>query len=290
MKQPSVNEIIQTLHKKMGVVGRDKEIALLVHCVRSGKHILLEGPVGVGKTHLVSAVAELLGKSVVRVDGDSRYTEQKLTGWFDPPTVLKKGYSAEAFFDGPLVQAMREGGILFINELNRMPEGVQNVLLPALDEKKIELQRIGDLKAKTGFCVIATQNPREFVATSHLSEALLDRFELVTLSYQTESDEKEILQNTRDGKENAQLIEWSVHLVRATRSSHYFKRGASIRAGISIYDLAQSMGGSWEDFLQAALIALPTRIELSEEGLELGLEKSLQTLTDPIKKKSKLPS
>lgn len=286
---PSISQIQSSLHKEYGLVGRDAEVECLVHCVRTGKHVLLEGPVGVGKTFLVSAVAELLGKSVVRVDGDSRYTEQKLTGWFDPPTVLKKGYGKDSYFDGPLAEAMRAGAILFVNELNRMPEGVQNVLLPALDERRIEVPRIGMLKAKEGFAVIATQNPREFVATSHLSEALLDRFELITLGYQNEQDERDILKGATAyaGKANGELLEWSLQLVRATRSSALFKRGASIRAGISLYDIAASMGGGWEDFLRAAMISLPTRVELSEEGIEQGFQNAIESLAEQAKKKSR---
>lgn len=291
VKAQSLPQILSTLHKDYGLVGRDSEVESLVHCVRAGKHVLLEGPVGVGKTFLVSAVADLLGKEVVRVDGDSRYTEQKLTGWFDPPTVLKKGYGKDAYFDGPLAQAMRAGSLLFVNEMNRMPEGVQNVLLPALDERRLEIPRIGLLQAKEGFALIATQNPREFVATSHLSEALLDRFELITLGYQSEQDERDILKGATSFKEKAkgdtELLEWSLQLVRATRSSPLFKRGASIRAAISLYDIAQSMGGGWETFLRAALIALPTRVELSEEGIEQGFKNAIESLAEQAKKKSR---
>lgn len=289
MSSKSIAQIQSTLHKDYGLVGRDAEVESLIHCVRTGKHVLLEGPVGVGKTFLVSAVADLLGREVVRVDGDSRYTEQKLTGWFDPPTVLKKGYGKEAYFDGPLAEAMRGGALLFVNELNRMPEGVQNVLLPALDERRIEVPRIGLLKAKDGFTVIATQNPREFVATSHLSEALLDRFELITLTYQAEADERDILKGATSFKNKAkpELLEWALQLTRATRGSSLFKRGASIRAAISLYDIAASMGGTWEDFMRAAMIALPTRVELSEEGIERGFKTALETLADQAKKKSR---
>jgi MoxR-like ATPase len=282
----TIAQIQTSLQKDYGLVGRALEVESLIHCVRAGKHVLLEGPVGVGKTFLVSAVAELLGKDVVRVDGDSRYTEQKLTGWFDPPTVLKKGYGKESYFDGPLAEAMRKGAILFVNELNRMPEGVQNVLLPALDERRIEVPRIGLLKAKEGFTVIATQNPREFVATSHLSEALLDRFELITLTYQTEADERDILKGATKIRAKPELLEWALQLTRATRGSALFKRGASIRAAISLYDIAASLGGTWEDFLRAAMIALPTRVELSEDGIEQGFKAAIESLAEQAKKKS----
>jgi MoxR-like ATPase len=289
MKNPSIEKILTTLHKKEAVVGRDLEVENLLHCVQTGKHVLLEGPVGVGKTFLVSAVAKLLNREIVRVDGDSRYTEHKLTGWFDPPTVLKKGYGKDSYFDGPLAKALRGGALLFINELNRMPEGVQNVLLPALDERKIEIPRIGTLEAAPGFCVIATQNPREFVATSHLSEALLDRFELITLTYQSEEEERNILKAATlySKQPNDELLNWCLHLIRNTRNSALFKRGASLRAGISLYDVSISLGGDWDSFLRAAAIALPTRVELSEEGIDQGFKAAIESIAEQTKKKNK---
>jgi len=283
------SKILAALHKA-GLVGREKEISCLIHCVLAGKHVLLEGPVGVGKTFLVSHLAKEMKREVIRVDGDTRYTEQKLTGWFDPPTVLKKGYSADSYFEGPLAKALKSGALLFINELNRMPEGVQNILLPALDEGMIEVPRLGTIEAKSGFCVIATQNPKEFVATSHLSEALLDRFELITLSYQSEEEERAILKGTKSytKDKNDPLVEWCLDLVRSTRSSPLFKRGASIRAALSIYDIASSMGGEKENFLDAVQLALPTRVELSEEGIDKGMKATLESIADPGKKKVKL--
>ena len=188
------------------LVGRSAELAKIRACLEAKRNVLLEGPVGVGKTHLALAVTRELGVPIFRVDGDSRYTEQKLSGWFDPPTVLKKGYSADAFIPGPLVEAMQKGGVLFINELNRLPEGVQNVLLPAIDERMIVVPRLGEVRAAPGFLVIATQNPKEFVATSHLSEAILDRFELVVLHYQEEQDELAIVAH-RLGKAAAERSE-----------------------------------------------------------------------------------
>ena len=82
---------IADIQKAHGIVGRAGELSLLSACGRARRHVLLEGPVGVGKTVLAKAVAASLGKTIVRVDGDGRYTEQKLTGWFDPPVVMKAG-------------------------------------------------------------------------------------------------------------------------------------------------------------------------------------------------------
>jgi len=265
---------------KLPLIGRSQEISKIRACLQAKRNVLLEGPVGVGKTHLALAVTQELGLPVFRVDGDNRYSEQKLAGWFDPPTVIKKGFSADAFMPGPLVEAMRRGGVLFINELNRLPEGVQNILLPAIDERMILVPRLGEIRAAAGFLVIATQNPKEFVATSHLSEAILDRFELVVLDYQNEAEEVAILTpgaapgtNAAWGLEEDQaalLPLAAVKLARITRTSSRVKRGASVRAAQSVAEIAAVLikkGTNFrEAFLTAALMALPTRIEIQREA------------------------
>src|SRR4051812_48937309 len=103
------------------LIGREPELVKLRACIRAGRNVLLEGPVGVGKTHLALSATRELKRRFYRIDGDSRYSEQKLSGWFDPPSVIKKGFTSETFVAGPLVEAMQAGGVLFINELNRLP-------------------------------------------------------------------------------------------------------------------------------------------------------------------------
>ena len=258
--------------QRFELVGRELELSRIRACLKAGRNVLLEGPVGVGKTHLALAVTRDLGLRVFRVDGDNRYSEQKLAGWFDPPSVVKTGFGAESFVPGPLVEAMREGGVLFINELNRLPEGVQNVLLPAIDERLISIPRLGEIRAKENFLVIATQNPKEFVATSHLSEAILDRFELVVLDYQTEEEEVRIVsQSLARGKNGEKRLPTAaVRLVRMTRNHPRIRRGASIRAAISVAEIAQVLmkeGMAFgEAFIAAVLMALPTRIEIEREA------------------------
>lgn len=295
----------------LSLIGRSQEISKIRACLQAKRNVLLEGPVGVGKTHLALAVTQDLGIPVFRVDGDNRYSEQKLAGWFDPPTVMKKGFSADAFMPGPLVEAMRQGGVLFINELNRLPEGVQNILLPAIDERMILVPRLGEIRAAEGFLVIATQNPKEFVATSHLSEAILDRFELVVLDYQNEVEEVSIVLDrlklespldsqggvSRVGAARADLQPSlmklmplaAVRLARLTRTHSRVKRGASVRAAISIAEIAvvlmkgkqdaQSLQSFRDAFLMAALMALPTRIEIEREAeSELSFRSEVESL------------
>jgi MoxR-like ATPase len=263
---------IRTIQETHGIVGRDRELAMALAVLGAGRHLLLEGPVGVGKTTVALAVCAHLSRETVRVDGDDRYSESKLTGWFDPPLVLKQGYREESFFAGPLVEAMRGGHVLFINELNRMPESVQNVLLPALDERLVQVPHIGEVRAAEGFQVVATQNPVEYVATGHLSEALRDRFEHLALLYQSAGEEQDIVV-TETGSPDAALVLRAVRLARATRLHPRFRKGASVRAAIATVAIAERLWAEKdacgsvdpETLRAAAEAAFTTRVDVRDD-------------------------
>ncbi len=72
------------------LIGRDQELELLPACLKAGLNLLIEGPVGVGKTRLAQEAARAMNRPTIRVDGDERYSEEKLTGWFDPPAVISR--------------------------------------------------------------------------------------------------------------------------------------------------------------------------------------------------------
>ena len=272
-----MSEEISQIQEESGIVGRENELETALLAIRAGKHILLEGPVGVGKTVIGLAIARHIEKAIFRIDGDERYSEHKLVGWFDPSSVITKGYTKDTFIDGPLSEAMKEGGMLFINELNRMPEGTQNVLLPAMDERQILIPRIGEIKAEPGFCIVATQNPDEYVATSRLSEALRDRFVLVDLYYQSVEEEIEIVRRETEGSNTGtacdncechdDIISTSVEITRKTRSDSDVRRGASIRGAIDLADLIFKGNSkhpleNTDLWIRASKMALTTKIEL----------------------------
>jgi MoxR-like ATPase len=259
-------EELDRIRQRFGIVGRGTELERGLAAVLVNRHLMIEGPVGVGKTVLATAIASHLDRPVYRVDGDERYTEQKLSGWFDPPVVLEKGYVEEAFLPGPLTEAMRSGGVLFVNEMNRMPEGVQNILLPAMDEGIIDVPKVGRITARDGFVIIATQNPREFVATTAISEALSDRFELLVLDYQPEGEELQILAE-RFPAADGELVRRSLCICRRTRNHPNIRRGSSIRGAMAMIQLAGALSSGAESSLRrAAQMALPTRIEMREES------------------------
>ena len=154
----------------------------------------------------------------------------------------------------------------------------------------------GEVRAKEGFLVIATQNPREFVATSHLSEALMDRMEWVQLQYQS-FDEERAIAKTVSGVEGEPFLSWAVALIRMTRSHPKIKRGASIRAAIALLEILAAKGKSSPtelDFWDAAKLALPTRIEMNAAELDGNYEQQvegvLRELLDEIKKKPQVGS
>src|SRR5438045_2735437 len=133
------------------VVGRRAELRLLLSALERGKAILLLGLPGVSKTTMVRALARRLGEGddhFVDATGDEQLTAHALVGGFDPPMVLKDGYRPEHFVPGPLTRAMRAGGVLYVEELNRAPSGALNALLTALSDRYTEVPRLGRIDAR----------------------------------------------------------------------------------------------------------------------------------------------
>ncbi|MHA1629369.1 MAG: AAA family ATPase [Candidatus Heimdallarchaeota archaeon] len=280
LKKANLKISVDAIKKKFGIVGRTNELMKALAAKAAGRHILLEGPVGVGKTALAHALAAYLNTQFVRFDGDERYHPDKLVGHFDPPVVLEKGYSFESFVSGPLIRAMQNGAILFANEINRCPESTQNVLLSAMDEGRIVIPKLGEVTAKKGFFIIATQNPVEFIATTPLGEAIKDRFVWIRLDYQSEQEEKQIVAaNVKGAPED--VIDYSVLIVRETRENVKLRRGASIRGAI---DLASIINEFEERTLQTwidiSIMALATKVELED-----GVEETIETVIEEIVRK-----
>lgn len=133
-----------------GVVGRRRELDLVLAAVAAGRDILLEGPPGTSKSSLLRAIAANWGVPFVLVEGNAELTPARLVGHHNPARVLREDYSAENFVDGPLVSAMRSGGFLYIEELNRAPEDTLNVLLAAMAEREVAVPRRRRASSRSG--------------------------------------------------------------------------------------------------------------------------------------------
>ena len=223
-------------------MGRRTEMRLLQTALERRKAVLLLGLPGVSKTTIVRALARGAGEDgapgdrFVDVTGDEQLTAHALVGTFDPPMVLKDGYKPEHFVPGPLVRAMRAGGILYIEELNRAPSGALNALLTALSDRYLEVPRLGRVAADPGFTVIGAANPLDDVGTARLSRGLADRFVVLELDYQPRDEELEIVRR-RSGPARAGLHPFAVDIARASREHADLRHGASVRGAVDYADL-----------------------------------------------------
>lgn len=271
MQDKAIDEMIKEIQEQYNIVGRTSELRKGLAAKLANRHILLEGDVGVGKTTLAHAIASYFSQDLERVDGDERYSSSKLVGHFDPPMVIEQGYSWDSFVTGPLTKAMKQGAILFLNELNRMPEGTQNVLLAAMDEGIIIIPKLGEVKADKGFFIISAMNPAELVATTPLSEALRDRFVWIRLKYQPEEEEQNIVR-VRTGIKDDKIIQIAVKIVRQTRDWPDLRRGSSIRGAIDLASIIRFLeANDIESWIDGSIMALATKIEL-EDGVENQIE------------------
>jgi Mg-chelatase subunit ChlI len=206
-------------------------------------------------------------------------TAEDLLGDIDPTQAFKYGpQDHRAFTPGKLLKGNR--GVVFFDELNRVPEKLQNALLQVLEEGTATIGPY-DVDYPATFIMIATMNPREHAGVEELSDVLLDRFDVVKMSYpETPERERGILVKFGlkfDGIELPEkVVDAIVKLVRATREDPWGKeldQGASVRAGLSLYEKVQTLAllrGSKEAEIEGikkmAISALGSRIKPSPES------------------------
>jgi Mg-chelatase subunit ChlI len=176
------------------IVGRRREVELLVAGLAAGRHVVLEGPPGTGKSSMLRAVAHELGIGFELVEGNAELTPARLVGHFDPALVLADGYQPDAFVDGPLVASLRAGALLYIEELNRVPEETLNVLVTVMSERELTVPRLGRIVAEPGFRLVAAMNPFDAIGTARISAAISDRVCRIAVGYQSADDEVAIVQ------------------------------------------------------------------------------------------------
>lgn len=252
------------------VVGRRRELELVLAALDAGRHVLLEGPPGTGKSTLLRAVADQVGVGFEFVEGNAELTPARLVGHFDPAQVLTSGYDPDVFVDGALVRALRDGSLLYVEEVNRVPEETLNVLITVMSEGELHVPRLGAVTAAPGFRLVAAMNPFDAIGTARISSAVYDRVCRVAISYQEAADETAIV--ARHGAPQPEpWLAKVVEVVRRTRAHADLRHGSSVRGAIDTAKVAASLaairGVASTDGtagLDAALVALSGRVRVRE--------------------------
>jgi magnesium chelatase subunit D len=264
------------------VVGLRRERQVLAVALETGRHVVIEGPPGTGKSTLLRGIAAEAGQAVIFVEGNAELTPARLVGQHDPARVLAQGYTPASFTDGPLLQAMRGGALLYLEEFNRIPEETLNVLITVLAEGEIVVPRLGLVPADAGFRLIAAMNPFDAIGTARVSQAIADRICRVVLGYQDAAAEQEITSAVTGG--DGQVVEFAVTLTRAARDHGDVRMGASVRGAIDLVLLLTGLtrlrgepAATRETARDAAYAALSGRIRIAD-----GCHRSPESVLDEL--------
>ena len=238
------------------IVGKHREVLLLVTALLAGGHVLIEDVPGVGKTTLAAALARAAGLDFRRAQFTPDVTASDITGF----NIYNRRNESFDFTPGLVMT-----NILLADEINRASPKTQSALLEAMEECRVTVDgRTYELPEP--FMVIATQNPSGFVGTYPLPEAQLDRFSLkLSMGYPTPDEEVRIVESrgesspldsvkpvvgvklirflrslTADVHIDPALYKYIVSLVSATRTHRSVSLGASPRASLALKRLSQA--------------------------------------------------
>ena len=170
-----------------------------------GLFVIIIGPKGTGKTTLVREYAMRKSKNLQSINFSLRTRESHLVG----SKTLTDGNIG--FDEGILVKSMKEGNILYLDEINAAEADVLLRLDEALDDRRqlILKESSGEIiKAKDSWFVVSTINPLTHVGTKELPPQILSRFPVrVRLDYPPEDIEYQIIKRHVKNPNEAEVLQ-----------------------------------------------------------------------------------
>jgi len=247
-------------------------VAIALHL---GKPLLVEGPAGVGKTALASALSSVLEAPLIRLQcyeglGEEKalyewnYSKQLLhiqagrqRTWND---VSDDIFSRAYLLERPLLKSISsvERSLLLVDELDRVDEEFEAFLLELLSDFQMSIPELGTVKALCPPVVVLTSN-----ATRDLGEALRRRCIYLYMDFPTPERERDIILRKVPGIETA-LAEQMIAAVQALRASE-LKKPPSVSETLDWARALQSLRVSTVDpkvFSQTASVLLKHKTDL----------------------------
>lgn len=210
-----------------------------LNILKLGKNLLLKGPTGAGKTRLTDDLSADMGQDMISINCSVDIDIEALLGF---KTIEYTDDRQEiVFIDGPVVRAMKNGSILYIDEINMAKPEVLPILNAALDYRRIMTNPLTgeEIVAHDDFLVIAAINIG-YAGTMPMNEALLNRFNIVEIDYVSEAALLNILQSQSmqdDDDILVKLSDFHKDLVTMTRQGQISKESSSVRSLIDLADL-----------------------------------------------------
>jgi midasin len=175
LKKGAVKIEQQTTFSKFMLTGSVKRnlIELLRVVCHSNYPILLEGPTSSGKTSMIKYLGEASGNKVVRINNHHHTDLDEYIGSYSPDNTGRL-----VFKEGLLVEAMRKGYWIILDELNLAKSEILEALNRLLDDnRELYVAEINEtIIPHEHFRIFATQNPLDYGGRKELSIAFRSRF------------------------------------------------------------------------------------------------------------------
>lgn len=205
------------------------------------KNVLLKGPSGSGKTKLAESISSFFNQPMHSINCSVDLDAEALLGF--KTLIQENGQTAIDFVEGPVIQAMRYGHILYIDEINMAKPETLPILHSVLDHRRMLTNPYtGEvLRAHEDFTVIAAIN-EGYIGTSPLNEALKNRFISFSIPYLTGAPLRSLFEREYP-EASPMLIKTMLNLAEdmfiQVQNGLLSEEAASIRSLLDATELAQ---------------------------------------------------